>query len=210
MIPVMRTITNAIASALALTVLVIATIFSGGCMSQKHTALPAVPALNPATDFATTRTFDAPPEMVWRAWTESEHVRQWWGPRGFTCPLADMNVEVGGTSLVAMKAPPEFGGETYYNTWTYSAVIPPRRLDFVVRFSDEHGQPRHPSEFGLPPGIPAEVPHVLILEPTDEGRTVLTVIEYGYESAEAIELSRRGLESCLDKLAESLRGESAM
>jgi uncharacterized protein YndB with AHSA1/START domain len=150
------------------------------------------------------RVYDAPLSAVWAAWNEPDQVAQWWGPRGFTCPVADMNVRVGGTSLVAMQAPPEFGGRTYYNTWTYSTVIPPHRLDFVSRFSDEHGNPVHPSDQGLPPGIPAEVPHVLIFEPTDEGGTRLTIIEYGYGSQDAINLSRQGLEQCLDKLAEKL------
>ncbi len=35
-----------------------------------------------------TRVFDAPVELVWKAWSDPEYVRQWWGPTGFTCPLA--------------------------------------------------------------------------------------------------------------------------
>lgn len=177
----------------------------GGCATQRQADMPPIPPQNPHTDFSTTRSFDAPPDVIWDAWTNSDHLRRWWGPRGFTCPVADMDVRTGGTSLVAMQAPPEFGGTVFYNTWTYTAIAPSRRLDFVVRFSDEHGTPLHPSELGLPPGIPAEVPHVLIFEPTDDGGTRLTVIEYGYESQDAINLSRQGLEQCLDKLAETLR-----
>ena len=37
-------------------------------------------------DLVVTRTFDAPVERVWRAWTESEDVKQWWGPLGFSAP----------------------------------------------------------------------------------------------------------------------------
>ncbi len=178
----------------------------GGCTSSspRHAELPPVPEPDPQTDFATTRTFSAPPERLWQAWTEGELLKQWWGPRGFTSPVAEIDLRPGGTSLVAMEAPPEFGGRTYYNTWTYTTIVPPHRLDFLARFSDEEGNPVHPSEQGLPQGIPAEVPHVLIFEPTDDGGTRLTVIEYGYESQEAIDLSRQGLEQCLDKLAETL------
>jgi hypothetical protein len=103
-----------------------------------------------------------------------------------------------------MQAPSEFGGTTFYNTWTYATIVPPHRLDFIVRSSDERGASLHPSKLGLPPGIPAELPHVLISEPIDDGGTLLTVIEYGYESQDAINLSRQGLEQCLDKLAGSL------
>ncbi|HRP62493.1 MAG TPA: SRPBCC domain-containing protein [Phycisphaerales bacterium] len=178
--------------------------FIGGCTLQKHADIPPVPAQNLQTDFATTRTFNASPERIWQAWTDGEQLKRWWGPRGFTCPVADMDVRIGGTSLVAMKAPPKFGGCTFYNTWTYSTVVPTRRLDFIVRFTDETGKAHHPSELGLPPGIPAEVPHVLIFEPTDDGGTRLIIIEYGYESQDAINLSRQGLEQCLDKLAEEI------
>lgn len=171
-------------------------------MSQKHTDLPPIPPQNPQTDFATTRIFNAPPERIWRAWTDADQLKQWWGPLTFTCPVADMDVRRGGTSLVAMKAPPDFGGGTYYNTWTYTTVAPPHRLDFIARFSDERAAPIDPAALGLPPGIPAETPQVLIFEPTDQGGTSLTIIEYGYTSPEAINLSRQGLEQCLDKLAE--------
>ncbi|MCC5822260.1 MAG: SRPBCC domain-containing protein [Phycisphaerales bacterium] len=188
----------------SLTMLAVPAALIAGCASQRQADTPPVPPQNPRTDFATARSFEAPPELVWEAWTSGETLQRWWGPRGFTCPVADMDVRVGGTSLVAMQAPPEFGGTVYYNTWTYSTIVHPHRLDFVVRFSDEHGAPLHPSELGLPPGIPAEVPHVLIFEPTDDGGTRLTIIEYGYESQDAINLSRQGLEQCLDKLAETL------
>ena len=40
-------------------------------------------------DLVVTRTFDAPIESVWAAWTDPKHVMQWWGPIGFTCPVAE-------------------------------------------------------------------------------------------------------------------------
>ena len=57
-----------------------------------------------------TRTFDAPVERVWQAWSEPQLVMQWWGPTGFTCPKADLDFREGGTSLVCMRAPQEYGG----------------------------------------------------------------------------------------------------
>ena len=177
----------------------------GGCAARDG-AIPPIPALQPESDFATTRIFDAPPHQVWAAWTDDAQLQRWWGPQGFTCPVAEMDVRVGGTSLVAMQAPPEFGGEIYYNTWTYSMIVPHRRLDFVVRFANERGETVDPADLGLLPGIPAEVPHVLTFERTGDGGTALTVIEYGYGTPEAMQLSRQGLEQCLDKLAAMLAG----
>jgi uncharacterized protein YndB with AHSA1/START domain len=71
-----------------------------------------------------TRTVAAPVATAYAAWTESDLVKQWWGPTGFTCPVARMDVREGGVSLVAMRAPAEFGGGDLYNTWAYSLVVP--------------------------------------------------------------------------------------
>jgi uncharacterized protein YndB with AHSA1/START domain len=51
-------------------------------------------------DLVFTRLFDAPIEEVWKAWSDPEYVKQWWGPNGFTAPLARMDFRQGGTSLV--------------------------------------------------------------------------------------------------------------
>jgi uncharacterized protein YndB with AHSA1/START domain len=152
-------------------------------------------------DMVTTRTFDAPIEAVWRAWTEPELVKRWWGPTGFTAPVAEMDVRKGGTSLVCMRAPAEFGGQDMYNTWTYGTVIPMEQLEFVQTFTDADRNPVEPSDLGLPPGIPRDVPHVVTFTALDEGRTELTVTESGYASAEVAALSRAGMEQVLDKMA---------
>jgi uncharacterized protein YndB with AHSA1/START domain len=60
-------------------------------------------------DLVVTRVFDAPLEQ---AWSESEFVKQWWGPICFTCPLANMDFREGGTLLICMCAPKEFGSTT--------------------------------------------------------------------------------------------------
>lgn len=152
-------------------------------------------------DLVVTRVFDAPVDRVWSAWTNSEHVMLWWGPRGFTSPVADMDVRVGGTSLVAMRTP---DGRDLYNTWTYQEIVPNERLEFVMGFADQNGNKVEPRSLGLPPGIPTDVRHVLTFESTGAGRTELTVTEFGYPSDELVNLSKVGLEESLDKLAASL------
>ncbi len=42
-----------------------------------------------------TRIFDAPRELVWKAWTDPKYVMQWWGPKGFTAPVCKMDLRVG-------------------------------------------------------------------------------------------------------------------
>src|ERR671923_2370211 len=101
-----------------------------------------------------TRVFDTPLEQVWKAWTEPQFVMQWWGPTGFTCPLADMDFREGGTSLVCMRAPKEFGGQDLYNTWTYKKIVPLQEIEYILRFTDKEGIAFDPIEMGLPVGVP--------------------------------------------------------
>ncbi|SOD92993.1 SRPBCC family protein [Blastococcus haudaquaticus] len=147
-------------------------------------------------DLSTGRVLDAPPEEAWRAWIEPEQVARWWGPAGFTVPLADLDVREGGTSLLCMRAPAEYGGTDHWNTWTYRSITPYERIEFDLAFTAADRSPVSP-----PPGVPERVPHVVTLSPRAGGRTELTVTERGYRTDEARALSLAGLEQCLDKMA---------
>jgi uncharacterized protein YndB with AHSA1/START domain len=152
-------------------------------------------------DLVVTRVFDAPVEQVWRAWSDPEQVKRWWGPTGFTCPRCDMDFREGGTTLVCMRAPEEFGGQDLYNTWTYRKIEPMRRIEFVTAFTDEHGARVEPASLGLPPEIPQDVLSVWTLEAVGEGKTEMIATEFGFTSDNVAELSKVGLEQCLDKMA---------
>ena len=157
---------------------------------------------NQTHNVVVTRLFHAPVEHVWRAWLDPEYVRQWWGPAGFTCPLAEMDFREGGTSLISMRAPQEYGGQELYNTWTYSKIEPHKRIEFVHRFTDQNGTMLDPAQIGIPPGVPKEVRHVISFKALNKGQTEMTVTEYGYATAEIRDLSQLGMEQCLDKMAE--------
>ena len=146
------------------------------------------------------RELDAPPDQAWRAWSDPEQIRQWWGPIGFTCTRADVDFRVGGSTLVTMQAPAEYGGFSMHNRWTYTAITEPSRIEFVSTFADADGNVVDPAAVGIPPGVPAEVPHVVDLEPLPDGRTRVTVTEYGYTQEDARAQSQLGQEQCLDKM----------
>lgn len=169
---------------------------------------PDVPDLNvgPAQTFEVRarRELAHPAEAVYRAWTEPDLVRGWWGPTGFTCPVAQMDVRVGGTSLVAMRAPADYGGGDIFNTWTYSKVEPGSRLEYASRFATPEGKPMTPAEAGIPGDVPTVVPHVVVFEPVDEGRSSVMIIESGYPDQATRDMSAAGLEQCLDKLEQLL------
>ena len=151
------------------------------------------------------RTIDASIEKVWQAWSEEFIVRQWWGPRRFTAPIAKMDFRVGGKSLVCMRSPEGF---EIYNTWTYSQIIPLERIKFIQHFSDKDGNKLNPSAIGMPPGIPESVPHVVTLKAIDNNKTEITITESGYTSDHVVALSEAGMGECLDKMAECLANAS--
>jgi uncharacterized protein YndB with AHSA1/START domain len=161
-----------------------------------NTPLPGEPR-----ELTITSIFDVPVEQLWEAWSESSLIKQWWGPYGFTAPIAEIDFREGGISLVAMSSP-SFG--TFYNTWSYKKIVPMERIEFVHHFSDRHGNRLDPAETGLPiaEGIPYEVPHVITFKSLENGTAELTVVEYGYTTDRAVELSRMGMEQCLDKIAQ--------
>ena len=74
-----------------------------------------------------TRVFDAPRELVWKAWTEPEHIGKWWGPDGFTTTTHKMEVKAGGVWRFVMHGP---DGRDYQNKITYLEVIEPERLAY--------------------------------------------------------------------------------
>ena len=163
---------------------------------------------NPDTyDMTLTRQFDAPVEQVWRAWSDPALVMGWWGPAGFTAPVARMDFREGGASLVCMRVPAGYGGQDQYNTWTYQKIVPFQRIEFVQHFVDADGNRVSPGDLGLPAGIPFEVPHVLTFKALDGGRTEMTVNEYGYPSGQLAAMSRLGMDQCLDKMALLLEQE---
>jgi uncharacterized protein YndB with AHSA1/START domain len=74
------------------------------------------------------REFDAPRECVWRALTEPRHVAQWWGPRGFTSTIAEMDLRPGGAWRHVMHGP---DGVDYPNHSVFQEVTPPERLVYA-------------------------------------------------------------------------------
>ena len=71
------------------------------------------------------RVFDAPRELVFRAWTEKEHLPRWFGPKGFSCTTHEIDIREGGRWRFDMRAP---DGTLYPNLIVYLEVKYPERL----------------------------------------------------------------------------------
>ena len=66
------------------------------------------------------KTFDAPIDLVWEAWTEPEHLSQWWGPKGMPITIVEHNFKVGGKWKYVMPMP---NGSEFISEGTYSEII---------------------------------------------------------------------------------------
>jgi uncharacterized protein YndB with AHSA1/START domain len=105
-------------------------------MSAQNAKL-SVPTESTSWDLVMTRVFDAPRELVFKAWTETKHVARWWGPKGFTNPVCEMDVRVGGAIRIHMRAP---DGMVYPMTGVFQEIAAPERLVFLSSALDDKGK----------------------------------------------------------------------
>jgi uncharacterized protein YndB with AHSA1/START domain len=112
-----------------------------------------------------------------------------------------MDFREGGTSLVCMRAPKEFGGQDLYNTWTYKRIVPMQQIEFIQNFADKDGNKTDPALHGLPPDAPPEVRNLVTFKAVGGDKTEMTVTEFDWTVGPIMELSKTGLEQCLDKMA---------
>jgi uncharacterized protein YndB with AHSA1/START domain len=84
-------------------------------------------------ELSLTRIINAPPEKVYRAWTEPELFKQWFAPRPWTTPHAELNVRPGGGNLIVMKGP---GGQEFPNRGIYLEVVKNERLVFTDAYTE--------------------------------------------------------------------------
>ena len=85
-----------------------------------------------------TRIFDAPRQLVWKAWTDPKHLAQWWGPKNFSNPVCEVDARVGGKWHIVMRAP---DGQEYPCGGVYHEVLEPERLVFTNIAIDAEGNP---------------------------------------------------------------------
>jgi uncharacterized protein YndB with AHSA1/START domain len=140
-----------------------------------------------------TRAFNAPRALVWRAFADPFHLSQWWGPKGYTNPVCELDFRVGGHWHNVMRSP---DGDEYPADFTFLEIVPPEKI--VFRNAAAQGEVWG----GNPP--PSFVRTITFGE--ENGRTVLTM-RAEFASAEDLARAasrgfRQGTEESLDRLAE--------
>jgi len=149
-----------------------------------------------------TRTFDAPRERVFEAWTECGHFMRWWGPKDFTAPFCRMDVRVGGGYLSSMRSP---DGHEYWSKGTYREIDAPEKLIMTDSFADEKGNTVPASYYGMKGDWPLELMVSVTLEDQD-GKTKLTLRYSGLDKVDDTDRNdmRQGWSESFDKLDRSL------
>jgi uncharacterized protein YndB with AHSA1/START domain len=155
-----------------------------------------------APEFVLSRVFDAPRELVWKAFTESQHLMHWWGPKGFKMISCQVDLRPGGLFHYGMESP---DGHKVWGKITYLEIVPPERIVHIVSFSDENrGVTRHP----LAPTWPLEILAVVTLTERG-GKTEMTVYWKPHNATEperatfdqSHDSMRQGWGGTLDQLA---------
>src|SRR5580692_2089725 len=84
-----------------------------------------------------TRTFNAPINLVWAAWTDSELLKNWWGPKGFTNPVCNWDIKKGNKIYIEMKAP---DGVVYPMDGEFGDIIEQEKIVFTSAALDNNGK----------------------------------------------------------------------
>jgi uncharacterized protein YndB with AHSA1/START domain len=148
-----------------------------------------------------TRVFDAPRDLVFKAWTDCERLMRWWGPKGFTTPLCKIDLRPEGVFHNCMRSPE---GRDYCGKGVYREIVEPERITYTDFFVDEEGNPVPSTYYGISPDWPQET-LVTVTFAEDQGQTMLT-LQHSLGSVPASEgdLCQQGWNESLDKLAGEL------
>jgi uncharacterized protein YndB with AHSA1/START domain len=145
---------------------------------------PTAPG-GPAARLEVRRTLKASPERLFAAWTDPRELRRWWGPRGATCPVAEVDLRAGGRYRIANRFA---DGRTVWIVGEFEVVAPPHRLVYSWR---------------LEPGPQRSERVTVTFEPRGEATEVVVVHER-IPDAHTRDQHEQGWAGCLDGLARYL------
>lgn len=165
-------------------------------------------AVETLPEFKLERTFAAPLDQVWAAWTQPGKLEKWFGPKGCTAESVKFDLKPGGVTLTKLSFP---GAPPMYARFIYREISAPRRLVWLHAVADEKGNAtRHP----MAQAMPAQMLAVLELA-ADGDQTRMTLTKTPFEATvDEVEAFRgmiqsmtRGWTGNLDVLDEHLAGK---
>jgi uncharacterized protein YndB with AHSA1/START domain len=151
----------------------------------------ANPAASDALELVIIRVFDAPRELVFKAWTDPRQSAQWMGPRGFTACHQEIDLRPGGAWRACLR--PDDGGQDLWQGGAYREVVEPERLVFTFAWDGDDGRPRNEML-------------VTVLFEEQGGKTKMIFRQIAFESLEQRDGHQGGWNSTFDRLEEHLAG----
>ena len=144
------------------------------------------------------RTFNAPVNLIWQMWTEAAQFQHWYGPKGMSIPVAEMDVRVGGKRLICMEMQMPDRSMKMWFTGEYREVVPNERLVYTDSMADEDGNVISPQMMGMPAGHPETTEVIVELEDLG-GRTKMVMTHVGVPADSG---GAGGWAQAFDKMAE--------
>lgn len=153
--------------------------------------------------------FNAPVEKVWKAWTDPEVVKKWWGPKDFTAPSVKIDFKVGGKYIYCMRGPKGSAWDKdMYSAGEYKEIVPKEKLVVTDYFSDAEGNKVAATSQGLNTDMPDEMEVVVKFENIEGSKTKLSIVYRPESEAQYQGMKKSGMEegwsTSLDKLAKIL------
>ena len=147
------------------------------------------------------RFFNADRGLVWRFWTEPDLAMLWWGPKGYTAPVAKIDLKVGGKYVLDMRSPE---GKDFWSTGTYNVIEKPQRLQMTDSFADEKGNVVPATYYGMAENFPlAMIVTITFAEENGGTRMILQ-----YEGSDALgEGDRKGMTQGWNEQFDKLEAE---
>jgi uncharacterized protein YndB with AHSA1/START domain len=146
--------------------------------------------------FIISREFNAPRDLVWKAWTERARLMEWFGPKGFTMTNAKLDFRPGGIFHYSLRAP---DGKEMWGKFVYREIVAPEKIVLVNSFSDENGGlTRHP----FSPAWPLQ----MLTETTFAERDGKTTVTIKWLPLDATDEERKTFDSARDGMTQGWTG----
>ena len=146
------------------------------------------------------RTFNLPLSKVWKAFTDAESFKKWWGPENYTCPHCTIDFRVGGKYLNSMQGP---DGKEIWSTGTYKEIVSFKKIVYTDSFADSIGNKVPASEYKMAGDWQLELLVTLEFKEAD-GKTNLLLRHEGIPE-EIYDECITGWQSCFNKLERTIK-----
>lgn len=148
-----------------------------------------------------TRIFDAPRELVFKAWTDPEHLKRWYAPNGCTIHFKKIDIRTGGVFHSCIRMP---DGSECWCKGVYREIVAPERIVYSVNIADEKGNLVGPAEAGMDPEWPRGT-IVTVTFAAQDGKTKVILHQTALESVAKRTGAYPSWLEMLDRLAAELK-----